>query len=190
MVWIGFLGSLIGIPAMALFVLSLQFEPPNGPLTVHLFAPLGTRCATWDDIQAPKSFRHKLPLQVLPCVVADPISDLPRYIKPGEVAAALDPNLSTSGSTSEYRIAGNRYFLVRINPETFNSLTWRHEIGGHLLAGHTAAKVLLPLRFPANALLDLACVDPYLILGDYWRICMGALVMLLGAVVWFWFRSR
>ena len=177
---------LLGIGLTAA-VLSLKFEPPDsGTLRVHLFAPMGTDCRDWLEILAPASPRHRMELEVQPCVIENPEPQLSQFIRPGEVAAVLDPNLPFPGVSGEHRIAKDRYFFIKINPRTFNSYTWRHEVGGHVRAGHTAVTVPTYLARPVNTLLDLAFVDPYLAFGDNWRRYMAALLLLAVYAAWRW----
>jgi Zn-dependent protease with chaperone function len=67
-----------------------------------------------------------------------------------------------------------------------------HEIGGHLLHGHTAIKAPAWLEYAAGVLLDLF-IDPYVLAGDDWPTVVGLLVLLvtaMGLCGWFWRKRR
>lgn len=111
------------------------------------------------------------------------------YSKPRELTVVLDSELPTSGRTIEYRIGRDRYFIVRINPLTYDSVTWLHEVGGHLLQGHTAIRIPSWLVYPTNVLLDTLYVDPYVVFGDAWRVYIGALLLFV-VLVALWLSRR
>lgn len=97
-------------------------------------------------------------------------------MRPGEVTAVLGLSVHEPGRSGEGRSADDRYFLIEINPGTLNFLTWRHELGGHVIHGHTAVRApewLLPV---ANTALDLL-VLLYLVFGDQWLPIVSVLAV-------------
>ena len=182
----------VALPFAAGALLSFFFEPPerprpDRPLIVRTFAPKGTSCNSFAGILGAQSPRHLLPTKIEPCVAGNPPDDPRVYSKPGELTVVLDSELPTSGRTIEHRIGRDRYFVVMINPLTYDSVTWLHEVGGHLLQGHTSVRVPDWLVYPTNLLLDTLYVDPYIVFGDRWRVYIGGL-LLLAVLVALWSR--
>ena len=177
------------IPLAAVIFLYTQFVPPPQPVTVTPFAPAGTSCESWKRIWAPGSPRHSLAIVVRPCVPGEP-GELP----PGSAAAILDPAYPEPGGsgTAENR---RELFQIRINPQTANLWTWRHEVR-HILSGHAAITDSVPLacKGAVNALLDLAFVDPFLVFGDSWSdglsVCLAVLLLAAIVAAWLWPGSR
>ena len=158
----------------AAFAISLQFDPPKKSPTIHLFAPLGTSCSTWKRVIP--EVEHSLPVRLIPCVPGSPPAQLQNFVSPGDGVAVLNPELPAPGGSGEYRAGNNRWYVIEINPRIFNRYTWRHEVGGHLLQGHSAVTVSFLPDPAVNALLDLCFVDPYLLFGDRWRTWMTGII--------------
>jgi hypothetical protein len=182
-----------GLPFAEGVLLSFFFESPekpspDRPLVVHAFAPKGTACTSVPDIVGREDPRHVLPNRIDPCMEGNPRADPSVYSKPGEITVVLDPDLPTSGRTIELRSGRDRYFVVRINPLTYDSVTWLHEVGGHLLQGHTAIRIPSWLAYPTNVLLDTLYVDPYILLGDRWRVYIACSLLLAVLIALSWSR--
>lgn len=178
---------LFGMFAVAIVALILLFEPPTLPITMHLFAAVGTSCDRWKDI-----IRTEIPgIRLVACKMIGPMSDgtiasLLNEVQPGEGVAILDPTLTISGTSGEARRGVDRKFLIRINPDRSNSFTWRHEVGGHIRQGHTSLQTPFLMGPLINAVLDLCFVDPYLLFGENWRfwtaVLFGVVFLMLRAI--------
>jgi hypothetical protein len=126
-----------------------------------------------------------------PCVtLKESVTDFRAILRAGEVALVLDPELPSPGRTMEYRAGATRSFLVAVNPSTVNFATMLHEIGGHLLHGHSAISVPDWLVAPTNIILDVMILPAELdaTVGLVWRIAvtllLAAFVFTVSAAAW------
>jgi protein-S-isoprenylcysteine O-methyltransferase Ste14 len=172
------------------FYAIFSFEPPtvSRPWTAHLFSGDAT-CEQWAPILPhPNDPRFMVSYDFKPCIAGEPPKDF-AHSGCGDLTLVLDSSLRVRASTREYRIGTCRYFLTRIHPLTYNSLTWRHE-EAHIVQGHTGLKPVWGLNTVLNILLDTMFADPYALWGRNSRLWFGAMVAtaIMLALYWAWAR--
>jgi hypothetical protein len=150
-----------------------------------IFAVNGASCAEAPRILATaQTNRHTLTLQRLNNCDQISDGDVLERIGDNELAIVFDLGLKTfPGYSQEFRKAGGRRSVIRINPELANARTLLTELC-HTLAGHPSLRISRELWGLSDAYIHVTEVDYYVLLGDHW-----ASVLAIGAVL-VWQRRR